>query len=291
MTQQAEHEIEIKIMLREENLPHMEALLAQQAGTALQTKWVENCYYDTPLQLFAHQKMGLRVRAYQGTYEMTLKTKGEIIGGLHSRPEYHLKLATAQPDFVRLVHQFNLPFDNPAEIQAQLTPLFSTDFTRQSGLFTFRESQIEIALDRGQITAQNQHEPICEVELELKSGKVEDLLAFLDSFPSLDGIWFSSLSKAERGYLLSDPARFVKKQQDLTASKPQTEIEKYQYIQKVEDFIRYMPENTPLYHIYRTLKGSSFRVNNLEQYLTGPVCFREHLAWLKSFTIPISTTI
>lgn len=289
---QQEHEIEIKIMLKEANLPYIETLLAQQVGDALQTEWLENCYYDTPTQFFAHQKMGLRVRSKQGAFEMTLKTQGQIIGGLHSRPEYHLRLENAQPDFVGLVRHFGLPFNEPTAIQAELTPLFSTDFTRKSGLITFGQSQIEMALDQGRITTQHQSEPICELELELKNGNLADLLAFLETLPTRDGIWFSSLSKAERGYLLTDPERVVKKCQDLTACPlaAKTEAEKYQHMQKLADFICRMPEQNVLQQTYRALKGEDFNINNLESYLTSKAHFHEQIRDLKKHFLEASVT-
>ena len=43
-------------------------------------------------------------------------------------------------------------------------------------------TQLEIAIDQGEIKANNAKTPICEVEFELKSGKVADMLNFVQHF-------------------------------------------------------------------------------------------------------------
>ena len=59
-----------------------------------------------------------------------------------------------------------------------------------------------MAFDQGKIIAGESEQPICEIEFELKSGNVQDLFDFVETLPFERDIYFSSASKAKRGYLL-----------------------------------------------------------------------------------------
>ena len=159
-----------------------------------------NAYYDTAEGFFAKQKMGLRVRSENGAFQMTLKTDGKVTGGLHIRPEYNFPLTSAQPDLTLL--QNLSEFDFPADFA--LMPIFSTDFERHAWRIECdKDTEIEVALDRGEIKANGNVEPICEVEFELKRGELRDLLALVDNLTLTDGVRLSSASKAKRGYQLA----------------------------------------------------------------------------------------
>ena len=59
-----------------------------------------------------------------------------------------------------------------------------------------------MAFDQGKIIAGEFEQPICEIEFELKSGNVQDLFDFVETLPFERDIYFSSASKAKRGYCL-----------------------------------------------------------------------------------------
>ncbi|MDG2939142.1 inorganic triphosphatase [Bisgaard Taxon 10/6] len=167
----------------------------------LSTQIVElgNCYYDTPDRDFARRKMGLRVRSENERFTMTLKTDGQVTGGLHVRPEYNVALPSAEPDLTLLREHL---LDFPENLS--LKPVFATDFTRQLWLIECgHDTEIEVALDRGEIKAKDKTQPICEVEFELKRGTLSDLLTFVANLPLIDGVRLSSASKAKRGYRLA----------------------------------------------------------------------------------------
>ncbi|QNS14836.1 inorganic triphosphatase [Mannheimia bovis] len=233
-------EIELKIMLDPQNVPTLETWLNNQEAQLLARETVElgNSYYDTPEQFFASQQMGLRVRSQNHQFEITLKTKGEIIGGLHIRPEYNLPLSSPKPDFAVLVEKFQLPFENAAEINHCLQATFSTDFTRQTWLLKVGMSEIEVALDHGVIKNTYGEEAICELEFEIKKGELADLFVLVEQIPKTDGMWLSGLSKAQRGYLLGQAAKF---EQEIT--KVMQRENSYQLEQKLADFIRVSNEN------------------------------------------------
>lgn len=233
-------EIELKIMLDPQNVPTLETWLNNQEAQLLARETVElgNSYYDTPEQFFASEQMGLRVRSQNHQFEITLKTKGEIVGGLHIRPEYNLPLSSPKPDFAVLVEKFQLPFENAAEINHCLQATFSTDFTRQTWLLKVGVSEIEVALDQGVIKNTYGEEAICELEFEIKKGELADLFVLVEQMPKTDGMWLSGLSKAQRGYLLGQAAKF---EQEI--AKVMQRENSYQLEQKLADFIRVSNEN------------------------------------------------
>ena len=195
-----ENEIELKLIAS----PQFAQFLSQEISnfTILTQKnvFLSNCYYDTPDQFFAKNKMGLRVRQQDNTFTLTLKTNGTVQSGLHIRPEYNVPLNDAHPDLNQLAQVY--PLENVQSLS--LTALFSTDFQRQSWLIECGNgTQIEVALDQGEIIAQNKTAPICEVEFELKQGNIADLLYFVNELSFACDARLSQRSKAQRGYQLA----------------------------------------------------------------------------------------
>ncbi|MFA9487845.1 MULTISPECIES: inorganic triphosphatase [unclassified Mannheimia] len=241
MENKKQAEIELKIMLEPHNIAPIENWLNSVKEFELleqKSQMLGNRYYDTPEQFFASKQMGLRVRSQNHQFEITLKTKGEIVGGLHIRPEYNLALSTNQPDFLALAQKYHLPFENAEQIANRLQTIFSTDFTRQIWLFKVGESEIEVALDQGLIKNQYGEEAISELEFEIKQGNLTDLFRLVEAMPKTDGMWLSGLSKAQRGYLIGQAVKFEQK----IANTMQQE-NSYQLEQKLADFIRVGNEN------------------------------------------------
>ena len=61
------------------------------------------------------------------------------------------------------------------EISQALQPVFSSEFERTAVPVKLFDSEIEVALDRGEIGAGERRSPLSEAELELKSGRRERL--------------------------------------------------------------------------------------------------------------------
>ncbi|EQA02533.1 CYTH domain-containing protein [Glaesserella parasuis] len=268
-----ENEIELKIMLLPENIPVLKQWINAQPILEQGKELLGNTYYDSPALFFANNKMGLRVRHQNQQYELTLKMKGEIVGGLHIRPEYNLALPDAKPDFKRLVFHFNLPFPQADLLDSQLQPTFSTDFVREKWLITTPTAQIEIALDQGKVKNPFGEEAICEVEFELKQGMLADLIAFLDTLPKQDGMWFSSLSKAQRGYLVGQSEQIAKEIDKLTACDiaQLSEKARYQLEQQLVDFWR-LTQSPKLAEKLATLYPQQAM-----EYFTGREYFKRNL--------------
>ena len=193
-------EIELKLAISPQISIELPQYLAKFTILDHQDLFLGNTYYDYPDHFLAKQKMGLRIRQEDQELTLTLKTNGEVVGGLHSRPEYNLPLTEKETPTnaqLRELYSFEqLP-------SSTLQPIFSTDFNRTFWLVKFQQSKIEVAFDQGKIIAGESEQPICEIEFELKSGNVQDLFDFVETLPFERDIYFSSASKAKRGYLLS----------------------------------------------------------------------------------------
>ena len=193
------NEIEIKLAVSDQAFNELQEHLKNFTCLVHKKQFLSNTYYDYPDHFLAKQKMGLRIRQEDQELTLTLKTNGEVVGGLHSRPEYNLPLIEKETPTnaqLRELYSFEqLP-------SSTLQPIFSTDFNRTFWLVEFQQSKIEVAFDQGKILAGKSEQPICEIEFELKSGNVQDLFDFVETLPFERDIYFSSASKAKRGYLL-----------------------------------------------------------------------------------------
>ena len=258
-----ENEIELKIMLEAQNIVPLTQWLAMQRVLDEGETALGNTYFDTPEQYFALNQMGFRVRSKNQHYEMTLKTKGEIVGGLHIRPEYNLPLENEKPDFKRLVSHFNLQIEGSDQIAEALIPTFSTDFIRHQWLIEINQSQIEVVLDQGEVKNPFGSEKICELEFELKIGTLADIFQLIEQMPKLDGMWLSSLSKAQRGYIVGRPERF--KQEILQAVQKE---KNYTLEQQLADYLRLYPDEE-IYQIFVSefSEFKQYKVLELQEYL------------------------
>ncbi|MGW7677051.1 inorganic triphosphatase [Shewanella sp. S23-S33] len=166
-----------------------------------------NGYFDTPDLQLRQWDMGLRVRGYDAHREQTIKTAGQVVGGIHSRPEYNVTIQSDSPD-LSLFPTCIWPADaDLAATQAQLTCIFHTDFYRRAWHVQIDNSVVEVALDIGEITANGQQEALCELEFELLSGDTEALLKLAMQVASVVPVRLGKASKAQRGYRLAGKAK------------------------------------------------------------------------------------
>ncbi|MEQ9898628.1 inorganic triphosphatase [Pectobacterium punjabense] len=201
-------EIELKFVVHPDSVESLLTQLAEWESDYSQyehmrAQRLSNVYYETADNYLRRNGIGLRIRGENERYEMTAKTAGKVIGGLHQHPEYNVALEKAELD-LSLFPAEMWPEDCDIEVlQPSLNPLFSTDFTREKWVFTYYQSVIEVALDRGEIRAGDLSEPLCELEMELKLGQTTHLLALAKEIAEFGGMRQGSLSKAARGYHLA----------------------------------------------------------------------------------------
>jgi inorganic triphosphatase YgiF len=169
-----------------------------------------NIYFDTPDLLLRKSKVALRLRRIDGDWLQTLKVSGGRQGGLSTRREWEMPVAGEALE----LQQFE---GTEAEVvigalrehaaAEKLVAQFRVEFIRQAWMIRpFPRTQpmfrTEIVLDRGEILAAGHRRPVSEVEIELKHGRVKDLLRVADMLKRDIGLVEESASKAKRGYAL-----------------------------------------------------------------------------------------
>ena len=213
-------EIELKFLVSPEFIAHLPSLLTGYEICHHDQKTLVNTYFDTPNLALGQLKAGLRIRQQNGKLEQTVKLAGSQVGGLHQRPEYNIDLSQPQPDLNLFPAKIWPLGFAVAQVQADLRPLFSTDFVRERWLVKFQDTEIELALDVGEVGVQEKIDPIQELELELVSGKVTELFAFAERLLTAGGMRLSDVSKAQRGYQLAGLAQRPQLQTLSLPSKP-----------------------------------------------------------------------
>jgi len=196
-------EIEVKYLIEKDKIDQVRQRL--NADSEPQQKLaLENLYFDTAEQLLGKHKMGLRIRRWNDQCEQTLKTSGYESGGVSKRPEYNAPCTGEQPDLLLFdAKDITWPEQQSAEqINARLQVQFIVRFEREIWQVDYSGTEIEVALDQGQIQADKAIEPICELELELKQGKEQHLHQFASELAAGLNLQPGTQSKAQRGYLL-----------------------------------------------------------------------------------------
>lgn len=221
-------EIELKLELT----PKAASKLARHsllAGLAAQKLQLLNTYYDTAkLELHA-RRVAFRFRKKGWQWLSTVKTAEAASGGLALRSEWESEATPGLFEFEHVDHPELRAFLE--ERRDTLVPVFTTDFQRQLWHVPFGDSVIELAVDRGSIESCSRHARICEIELELISGKVEDIFALTRRLQDDIDLRPAIASKAERGYslFLNEPLKpFKAKTAPISAS--MTPVEAFRVI-------------------------------------------------------------
>ena len=81
------NEVELKFLVADDVFSHLEQTLSVLEVIKQQDQQLENIYFDTADQQLRALDCGLRIRTYNGQHEQTIKLAGQVIGGLHQRPE------------------------------------------------------------------------------------------------------------------------------------------------------------------------------------------------------------
>jgi triphosphatase len=164
-------------------------------------------YFDTADRRLAGAELALRVRRDGRRRIQTVKTAAAPdIAGL-ARGEWEREIVGEQPvlddAWLAEIGDKNVrKLLGKPKLQAGLTALFTTDFRRQAWRVRYGVSDIEMAFDKGEISAGKGVVPIAEVELELKDGDPADLYGLARDISEIVPACVEARSKAERGYAL-----------------------------------------------------------------------------------------
>lgn len=202
-------EIELKLVVEQDALARLESEFFPllKADVKRYQKSVFNEYYDTPDYLLGKRKMGFRVRAIDGGFEQTVKTQGQVQGGLHQRPEYNVALPNPVPDLTKFDPDIWGDDFDVEHVSQSIVKLFTTHFQRTQFDITTEQGSVELVLDVGEVKTEDASVPIHEIELELKQGEPQMLYDLAEQIGQIMPIRLSNITKASRGYQLIQGGR------------------------------------------------------------------------------------
>jgi triphosphatase len=157
-------------------------------------------YYDTKKHKLRRHGLSLRVRKAGDEFLQTVKTAAT---GSFARGEWEEKIEGHDPDF-RKTKKTPVCSITTRKSRRKLNPVFKTTVHRITRPLHVGSSEVELAVDRGHLSAGRRRSPIAEFELELKHGRPTDLFRLARDCRRRTGAELDLISKSERGYRLAD---------------------------------------------------------------------------------------
>jgi triphosphatase len=165
------------------------------------TRWQVSTYFDTDDFRLERERAALRVRQIGTRRIQTLKLAAAPEDGVIARREWECEVAGDLPD-LRDIDDRHVRKLLDGDIADRLSPIFVTEIKRSTMPLVLDGSAIELAVDVGQIKTERGSIPVCEAELELKSGRVETVYKLAQELNRRVPLTIEPLSKSERGYAL-----------------------------------------------------------------------------------------
>ena len=202
-----DREIELKLQCTPEALERIrQAQHLRDKDAKPRRKQMRSVYYDTDDLRLGGEGFALRIRVSGDKCVQTLKADHEKTEDsfLHDTEEYETVLPCRidEPDLELL------PPPVRSKIRKlingdRLLPRVVSDISRETiNIHTDAGDRVELAFDAGVVKADGREAGICEVELELKDGKPEELYRIALDFADIAPMRISRVSKAERGFAL-----------------------------------------------------------------------------------------
>lgn len=154
---------------------------------------METTYYDTPLGALGARRYTLRRRLENGVSVCTVKTPAPD-GGRGEWEVEETEIGSAIPKLCKL----GAPEELLRLTQAGVIPVCGARFTRLARRIPVADTVVELALDRGVLFAGDTQLPLCELEVELKSGSRETAVAFAQHLARKYGLHPEPKSKFQR---------------------------------------------------------------------------------------------
>lgn len=198
-------EIELKLEVSPEDLDRLDSNLLNDlvGATRPTTKTIASVYFDTRKQRLRRHGLTLRVRKTGRKHLQTIKQNGVAGSPNLSRGEWETQIAGTEPDLAA-AHETPLSPVLGKSGRDALQAMFETRVRRSVVRLRSGKSEIELALDRGEIEAGDRKAPVSELELELKRGEPAELFRLARSIAERVPVRLALRSKSERGYDLLD---------------------------------------------------------------------------------------
>ena len=170
----------------------------QARFTNLSPITMETTYDDTPAGDIRYLHWTLRCRQENGISICALKTPGNGFG--HGEWEVY---SNRIEDAIEGLIAKGAPEQLRDFAAKGLQPVCGARFTRLAGLIDAPACTVELALDEGFLLGGGKEEPLCEVEVELKTGSEEAAAAFAMVLAQEYGLRPETRSKIARAMALA----------------------------------------------------------------------------------------
>ena len=157
---------------------------------------METTYYDTPTGQLSARHYTLRRRLENDESVCTLKTPAGS-----ARSEYEVRCEEIS-EAVRQFPALGCPEDFSLLVQEGIIPICGAKFIRIAKTVVMPEGTVELALDKGILTGGGREIPLCEVEVELKTGDAQFCDLFAKTLAARFGLQQESKSKFRRALAL-----------------------------------------------------------------------------------------
>lgn len=187
----------IEFELKYRATPEILAQVAQNVRGEVHHFAMETTYYDTAEGLLSRQHCTLRRRMENETSVCTLKMP---TGGA-GRAEYSVEcpsIREAIPELCKLSG-----FSQQEALSAGVQEVCGARFDRTAITVVFQDALLELALDAGILTGGGKEIPLCELEVELKSGSQAAVEFYGKALALRYGLTPETKSKFRRAYLLA----------------------------------------------------------------------------------------
>lgn len=177
--------------------PRQQAALVSRFGE-FSVITMETTYYDTPDRALSDRRITLRRRLENGRSVCTLKTPTDGLG----RGEWDVEreeISQAIDELCKLSRWDGLP----DLLASGVEPVCGACFTRQAKTLVQESCTVELALDQGILLGGGRELPLCEVEVELKSGSEEAAVDFAKALSREFGLKPEKKSKFRRALALA----------------------------------------------------------------------------------------
>ena len=159
---------------------------------------MQTTYYDTPEGTLSQRHYTLRRRMENDISVCTLKAP---VAG-HGRGEWETECDSIEKA-IPILCDMGAPEDLKLLTQPGLVEVCGAKFKRIAKTLVLEQGVLELALDKGILMGGGKELPLCEVEVELKSGTAEFANAFAANLAKKFGLVPENRSKFRRALLLS----------------------------------------------------------------------------------------
>ena len=198
-------EIEVKMEIKDEaQIENIREFLQENKDQSWQRIDMKAIYYDTEDNFYQKHKIAYRLRCENDCIVATYKSGKVNSDGLFERVEINKKVTKLTPDINVFAEDKNIWSLIKTTKDKKFLPIVITDFVRECIDINWFASKLEIALDCGFVQGNERKSPICEVEIELKSGRMEDLLSLKNELSEKFDLQISTVSKYKKGLILAE---------------------------------------------------------------------------------------